>query len=405
VGTFVGERSAAVVAADIVARESARRARFSNPLERAGDAYLVRRGEGKTIIAGYPWFGDWGRDTFIALRGLCLALGRFAEARDILIAWGATLSLGMLPNRFADRADEAPEYNSVDAALWYVLAVGELLASESRVVSPADRASLLSAVVGVIDGYSQGTRYGIRLDADGLLMAGVPGMQLTWMDAKVGDYVVTPRIGKPVEIQALWLNALSVADGLGRGRSAALRRGMEAFEQRFWNESTGCLNDVVDVDHEPRTTDPSIRPNQVFAAGGLPVTILSASRCRSVLDVVERELYTSGGLRSLAPSDPKYKGRYAGGVSERDSAYHQGTVWPWLSGPFIEAWVKSRGSTREAKKEARERFYEPLLSTLETAGLGHLPELTDGDAPHRPRGCFFQAWSVSEAIRVGRDVL
>jgi predicted glycogen debranching enzyme len=405
VRAFLGDRSAETVAADVIASERTRRARFATPLERSADAYVVKRGAGKTIIAGYPWFGDWGRDTFISLRGLCLAMGRFEEARDILLAWAGAVSFGMLPNRFSDRADEVPEYNSVDAALWFVMCVGELLARSGSQVSPEQRRTLVDAVRSIVDGHVQGTRHGIRVDADGLVAAGERGVQLTWMDAKVGDYVVTPRIGKPVEIQALWLSALSVANELVRGYDVLFRRAAASFPERFVDRATGALYDVVDVDHEPGKIDASIRPNQIFAAGGLPFSVLSTEQRRRVIDVAERSLWTPRGLRSLSKDDAAYVGHYGGGVFERDSAYHQGTVWPWLAGPFVEAWVACRGGTEDAKREARERFLVPMRGLLEIAGAGHLPEVTDGDPPFTAGGCFFQAWSVAELVRLERDVL
>jgi predicted glycogen debranching enzyme len=378
--------------------ERRRRQSFPSRLERAADAYLVRRGTGKTVIAGYPWFGDWGRDTFIALRGLCLATGRLEEARDILLAWAGVVSEGMLPNRFPDRGD-VPEYNSVDAALWYVIAVHELLALGGEAVAAPGRRTLAGAVEAILAGYAAGTRYGIRLDADGLLSAGEPGVQLTWMDAKVGDWVVTPRIGKPVEVQALWLNALHVASRFSERWASVLARGSAAFRSRFWNEAGGQLYDVVDPD------DATCRPNQIFAVGGLPLVLLDEDRARRVVDACEARLWTPLGLRSLAPGEGGYMAHYQGGVRERDGAYHQGTVWPWLLGPFVEAWVRVRGSTVVAKRAARSRFLEPLLRHLDDAGLGHVSEITDAEPPYTPRGCPFQAWSVGEALRLDRAVL
>jgi predicted glycogen debranching enzyme len=383
--------------------ELERREQQPDPLERAASQYIVRRNEGKTIIAGYPWFGDWGRDTFIALRGLCLARGDFETARAILCEWAGMVSEGMLPNRFSDAAHEPPEYNSVDASLWFVLTASELLAQSQ--LSSADRQKLERAVLDIVAGYARGTRYGIAADADGLLRAGVPGSQLTWMDAKVGDWVVTPRRGKPVEIQALWLHALEVAAKLDAGFKELHGRAHAAFLPRFWNARRNMLFDLVDVDHVPGTTDPSCRPNQIFAAGGLPVSLLSSGQTQAVVEAVERELLTPIGLRSLERHHPEYHGRYTGGVMSRDGAYHQGTVWPWLMGPFIEAWVKSRGGTSEAKTEARRRFVTPLEEHLASAGLGHVSEIADGDEPHFPRGCPFQAWSLAELIRVKRVVL
>jgi predicted glycogen debranching enzyme len=383
--------------------EHARRRRFTTPLHRAADAYLVRRGAGKTIVAGYPWFTDWGRDAFIAIRGLCLATGRLADARHILLDWAGTVSEGMLPNRFPDHGGE-PEFNSVDASLWYVVAVHEYLRSDAG-CDPDVRRRLEAAVLAIVSGYAGGTRYGIRADEDGLLRAGVPGTQLTWMDAKVGDWTVTPRAGKPVEVQALWLNALWVANQFTSEWEHVFGTGLAAFRERFWNEPAGCLYDVIDVNHTPGEVDASVRPNQLFAVGGLPLHLLDGEKGRRVVDSVEAHLLTPLGLRSLAPDSPGYTGRYAGGVRERDGAYHQGTVWPWLIGPFVEAWVRVRGNTAEAKREARRRFLEPLRGHLREGGLGHVSEIADADPPHTPRGCPFQAWSVGELLRLEHHVL
>jgi predicted glycogen debranching enzyme len=386
--------------------ERARRAAFPSRLHRSADAYLVRRGSGRTIVAGYPWFTDWGRDTFIALRGVCLAAGRLVEARDILLEWSGTISQGMLPNRFADHG-EAPEFNSVDASLWFVIAVHYLFEAAARhgtAIAGHDRDRLERAVDDILAGYAQGTRFGIRLDADGLLAAGEPGVQLTWMDAKVGDWVVTPRIGKPVEVQALWLNALWLAGRREARWLAVFERGRQSFAARFWNDATGALNDVVDVNHQPGTLDPSFRPNQIFAFGGLPLMLIDGVRARRALDEVERRLWTPIGLRSLAPGEPGYVGHYAGGVRERDGAYHPATVWPWLLTALLEGWLRVRGDRPEARVEARERFLAPLLEHLDDSGLDHISEIADGDAPHRPNGCPFQAWSVGEALRLVRLV-
>ena len=378
------------------------------PLRASADHYIVARGAHKTIIAGYPWFGDWGRDTFIALRGLCLATKRLDVARDILLAWAGTVSQGMLPNRFPDHG-ETPEFNSVDASLWYIIAVRDFLqASETTKDSRLrkdDRATLLAAVEAILAGYTAGTRYHIGMDRDGLLAAGEPGVQLTWMDAKVGDRVVTPRIGKPVEVQALWLNALQVGAQFSERWQDSLTRGRTAFANRFWNESGGYLFDVVDTDHHPGAVDASFRPNQIFALGGLPTMLLEGTRARRVVDAVEAKLWTPLGLRSLAPDAPGYVPHYRGGVRERDGAYHQGTAWPWLLGPFVEAWVRVRGNTQKAKEAARTRFLEPLLQHLSDVGIGHISEIADGDPPHTPAGCPFQAWSVGEALRLALAVL
>lgn len=383
--------------------ELERRNKPADPLDRAAEAYIVKRGEGKTIIAGYPWFGDWGRDTFIALRGLCLARGDVETARSILCEWATVVSEGMLPNRFADGAHEPPEYNSVDASLWFVLTAQELISQAS--LSLADRHTLQHAMLEIVGGYARGTRYGIAADADGLLKAGAPSVQLSWMDAKVGDWVVTPRRGKAVEAQALWITALSYASRIDAAFSELYERAQHSFGERFWNEKRGMLFDVVDVEHVPGTADASCRPNQIFAAGGLPGTLLSPERARAVVDAVERELYTPLGLRTLDRHDPQYRAKYCGGVLERDGAYHQGTVWPWLLGPFVEAWVKVRGGTGPVKAEARARFVAPLRQHLERYGRGHVSEIADAEAPHTPRGSPFQAWSLGELIRLERRVL
>ncbi len=394
-------------AASLARAESGRRRAFTSRIERAADDYIVRRGAGKTIIAGYPWFLDWGRDTFISLRGLCLATRRMNDAREILVEWADSVSEGMIPNRFTDEG-ETPEYNSVDASLWYVIAIHEFLSAAARLgkrVPAADRSALLLATEKILEGYARGTRFGIRADADGLLAAGAPGVQLTWMDAKVDGRVITPRSGKPVEVQALWINALTLAGKRNSRWRELAAAATAAFSSRFWTEEAGFLHDVVDCDHVAGTADPTFRPNQIFAVGGLPVTLLPPDRARRVVDAVEERLWTPMGLRSLGPGEPGYIGRYEGGVEERDAAYHQGTVWPWLAGPFIEAWVRVRGGGPDARAEARRRFLEPFREQLSAAGLGHLSEIADGDPPHRPRGCPFQAWSLAELLRLELEVL
>ncbi len=387
--------------------ERKRRAQFASPLHRSADTYLVRRGDGKTIVAGYPWFTDWGRDTFIALRGLCLATGRFDDARAILLEWSEAVSEGMLPNRFPDHG-ETPEYNAVDASLWYVIAVHEYIAAadagRSRLARD-ERTRLESAVQAILTGYERGARFGIRCDDDGLLAAGQPGVQLTWMDAKVGDWVVTPRIGKPVEVQALWLNAIWSARHLSDHWAQRFVQGRDSFRSRFWSDARGCLYDVVDCDHRAGTADPRFRPNQIFAVGGLPVALLENGRARKIVDAVEQRLWTPLGLRSLAPDDPEYAPHYRGGVRERDGAYHQGAVWPWLIGPFVEAWLRVRGNTSAARRAARERFIAPLRDHLGQAGLGHVSEVGDGAPPHISGGCPFQAWSLGELLRLEQLVL
>ncbi|MCC6215743.1 MAG: glycogen debranching enzyme family protein [Polyangiaceae bacterium] len=390
---------AAALVTRTLQEEELRRAGRSR-LDRAVDAYLARRGDGLTVIAGYPWFGDWGRDTFLSLRGLCLATGRLAEARDILLEWSGHVSEGMLPNRFPD-GDVRPEYNSVDAALWYVVVVHELLdhPGASAILGPRDRPRLLEAVRAVLAGYLRGTRHGIHVDADGLVAAGEPGVQLTWMDAKVGDHVVTPRIGKPVEIQALWLAALDRAREEWSDLASPFARALASFESRFWSPAHGHLFDVVDADHVAGRDDASLRPNQLLAVGGPRRSWLSPDRAAAVVGVAERSLVTPLGPRSLGPRESGYRERYEGGVFSRDTAYHQGTVWPWLVGPLVEAWLRVHGATPERKRQARERFVAPLLGHLDEAGIGHVSEIADGDTPHAPRGCPFQAWSVAELLR------
>ena len=334
-------------------RETGRRAALASPLHRAAESYLVCRGTGHTVIAGYPWFTDWGRDTFICLRGLCLSTGWRDVARSILLEWAGHVSEGMLPNFFPEGA-AAPEYNSVDASLWYVIAVQAYLES-----GPAPRAvsgPLRGAVGAILDGYSRGTRFGIRADTDGLLFAGQRGVQLTWMDAKVGDWVVTPRIGKPVEIQALWINALLFGAKRDPRWAELAKRARASFSQRFWNADLECLYDVIDVDFLPGCADASVRPNQIFAVGGLPVPLLEGERAAAVLRMVESKLLTPLGLRSLAPDHPDYRPYYEGGVLSRDGAYHQGTVWPWLIGAFVEAWLRVHGDNRKTRSAARALF-------------------------------------------------
>ena len=396
--------------------ERARRAAVPSRLARAADAYVVARGAGHTIVAGYPWFTDWGRDTFIALRGLCLATGRADVARSILLQWCGVVSDGMLPNRFPD-GDGAPEYNAVDASLWFVACVHDLIDAADAggvTVDAADRATLRAAVTAIIEGHLRGTRYGIRADADGLLACGAPGVQLTWMDARIGDWVVTPRIGKPVEVQALWLHALACAARIERAADPSSRRatawldlaarGRARFGAVFWNDASGCLYDVVDVDHEPGRRDGTIRPNQILAVGGLGAPLITGARARSIVDVVESRLWTPLGPRSLAPGQPGYAAHYQGPPAARDAVYHQGTVWPWLVAAFVDAWLRGHEAEPEAPAIARTRFLAPLLAHLDDAGLGHVSEIADAEPPFTPRGCPFQAWSVGELIRAERIV-
>lgn len=369
-------------------------------LWRASEAYIVERGRQKTVIAGYPWFTDWGRDTFICLPGLCLVTGRYAEARQIIAAFAAYISEGMIPNRFPD-AGEVPEYNTIDASLWFVRAVGRYLAYTGD--ATAVKRIGWPAVKAVLDGYRRGTRYGIRVDGDGLVTGGAPGVQLTWMDAKVGDWVVTPRRGKAVEIQALWVHALTVGESLAvRFHEKAYAeqcledrgRAVESFRRRFWHEAGGYLYDLVDGE---QGDDGSLRPNQLYAVA-LSDELVDQAQARRLLALVAERLLTPVGLRTLSPHDPEYRPRYEGGAAGRDGAYHQGTSWAYLLGAFVTAWVKTRGGTQAAGMQAR-RFFDGIERHLGEAGLGHVSEIFDGEPPHRPRGCFAQAWSVAEPLR------
>lgn len=402
-GRIGGSGSAAELANRFREEEAQRRKSFPSAVHRAADRYLAKRGDGLTLIAGFPWFGDWGRDTFISLRGLCLAAGRLDEARQILLAWSQVVSQGMLPNYFPEGNAQA-EYNSVDASLWYVVGVHDLVAAfdaAGRDLEPSDVQSLQAAVGAILEGYSAGTRFGIRADEDGLLTAGAPGYQLTWMDARVGDWVVTPRRGKPVEVQALWINALTIGSAFDAKWKAPLERARASFQERFWNAEQSCLYDVVDVEGEPGTVDPTFRPNQIFAVGGLPVACLDdAVRARAMVDAVEERLRTPYGLRSLAPGEENYVPVYEGDPGWRDGHYHQGPVWPWLAGPFVEAWLRVRENSADAVAQARTDFLAPMLQQLRQDGVGHVSELTDAQSPWSPRGAPFQAWSLGELMRV-----
>jgi predicted glycogen debranching enzyme len=369
----------------------------------AADQFVAHRPladdpDGVTVIAGYHWFGDWGRDTMISLPGLTLATGRPDVARRILTTFARFADRGMLPNRFPD-AGEAPEYNTVDATLWYVDAIRAYHAATD---DDGALKQLWPVLEEIVRWHREGTRYGIRQDpADGLLAAGEPGVQLTWMDAKVGDWVVTPRIGKPVEINALWYNALrsmaAFARRLGRPTKPwadAAGRVKAGFE-RFWNEAADSCHDVIDG---PGGTEDALRPNQIFAVS-LPESPLSAERQRRVVDVCARHLLTSHGLRSLAPGHSQYQGRYGGDQRARDGAYHQGTVWAWLLGPFALAHFRVYRDAAAARS-----FLAPLAHHLGDHGIGSIAEIFDGDAPFAPNGCIAQAWSVAETLRAWREL-
>jgi predicted glycogen debranching enzyme len=410
------ERSAAPAGDEVLAELTARSQKLVAALPKsappwvatlatASDQFIVQRAtSGRapgqaalSIIAGYPWFTDWGRDTMISLPGLTTVLGRFELTAAILRTYAGFVDRGMLPNRFPD-AGEVLEYNTADATLWMFDAVSEHLNARR---DPALLRELFPTLTAIIHAHAEGTRYGIRVDpADGLLRAGEPGMQLTWMDGKRDGHVFTARIGKPVEINALWVNALEVTVRLaGRLRNTAekrfcqglLKRAVDSFS-RFWNEEKNCLYDVLDVDGS-NTPDARIRPNQIFAVS-LPVNLLPQHRMRAVVDTCARHLLTSYGLRSLSPEEPEYQSHYTGNLWQRDAAYHQGTVWSWLLGPFARAHYRVYGDPGFARS-----YLEPVAEHLAAACVGSVSEVFDGDAPHHARGCFAQAWSVAEILR------
>lgn len=370
---------------------------FSGRLALAASDFVVDRSventPGMTVLAGYPWFSDWGRDTMISLPGLTLATGRPEVAHSILLTFARFVSQGMIPNRFPDSGG-APEYNTVDATLWFIQAVRAYFEATSDASFARD---LWPVLTGIVEAHRRGTRHGISVDPeDGLLRAGEPGVQLTWMDAKCHDWVVTPRHGKCVEINALWYNALVTLGALAREVNQPegpwlkdAERVMASFS-RFWNKGEGCLFDVIDG---PSGADPSIRPNQIFAVS-LPESPLDEEKQREVVSVCERELLTPVGLRSLSPRHVDYRGTYTGDPLTRDGRYHQGTVWGWLLGPFTLAHFRVHHNA-----EAALALLEPLRDHLSEAGLGSISEIFDGDWPHRPRGCIAQAWSVAETLR------
>ena len=373
---------------------------FTRQLVLATDQFIVTRGTGKTVIAGYHWFSDWGRDTMIALPGLTLATNRPEIAKSILIEFSKHISEGMLPNRFPD-AGETPEYNTVDATLWFfeaIRAYGEITRDYDLI-----RNELYDKLTEIIDWHVRGTRYQIHVDTDGLLFAGEPGVQLTWMDAKIGDWVVTPRTGKPVEIQALWYNALCImgdfakrfGDAIGKKTYAEMALAAKAsFNGQFWNEADGCLYDVVNGSEK----DASIRPNQIFAVS-LPHTMPTAAAARKIVKKVEAELLTPVGLRSLAASDLQYAPIYIGSPHDRDAAYHQGTVWGWLIGPFVDAYRNVHSQDARANKRVGE-IIAGFKTHLSEAMVGQVSEIFDADTPHLARGCAAQAWSVAELLRI-----
>ena len=369
-------------------------------LWQTAESFIVeRRGGEKGIIAGYPWFGDWGRDTMISLHGLLLIRGKYEEAKTILLSYSHYANQGILPNRFPDLG-ETPEYNTVDASLWYVNAVYDYLEYSDDVQTVENQ--LYPVLKKIMKFYREGTHFGIKMAEDGLLQAGEGNLALTWMDARVREIPVTPRHGKPVEINALWYNALCILSELaGRFGERQLKkryedwakRAKESFNRVFWCEEKGYLYDVVNGEVQ----DASLRPNQIFSVS-LLFPILDEKRWKDVLRVVEEHLLTPYGLRSLSPNDPNYKPYYEGDPEKRDAAYHQGTVWPWLMGGFVSAYLKAFGKTKEVKAKLR-RLLDSLVEHVEDSGLGSISEIFDGAHPHAARGCISQAWSVAELLR------
>ncbi len=365
------------------------------PATRPGDA-AGQGGRGRTVIAGYPWFTDWGRDTMISLEGLTLITGRREAARQILLTFSRHVRDGLIPNLFPEGENQGL-YHTADATLWFVHAIARY-EEWTHDRSLAD--GLVPLLQDIVSHHVAGTRFGIRTEADGLLMQGAPGYALTWMDAKVDDWVVTPRRGKAVEINALWYNALCLVEGwlarCGRqadaGHARALAcRARASFNARFWSDTLGHLFDVVDGEHGD---DPACRPNQLLALS-LPHPVLDESRWAAVLDVVRTRLLTPRGLRSLAPGHPDYKPHYVGSLRDRDAAYHQGTVWSWLIGPYVDAWLAVHPGDRQGARGA----LGPMLEQLDEGCIGSVGEIFDGESPFTPRGCFAQAWGVAELLR------
>lgn len=367
----------------------------------AADQFIVNKSENlKTVIAGYHWFTDWGRDTMISLPGLCLSTGRFEDAKKILSSFASSVSMGMLPNRFPEDGKE-PEYNNADGTLWFFVAVYKYLQATGDTSFVMNE--LLPVLKQIIDWHYKGTRFNIHVDDDSLLFAGEEGVQLTWMDARIGDLVVTPRMGKPVEIQALWYNALRIfaellqingqqGDALVVSVSAAKVK--ESFEQKFWHAEGNYLYDNIAPNGEPST---EFRPNQLFAIS-LPFPLIEGDKARMVLQMVEEQLYTPVGLRTLPASDIKYKPIYNGNQYHRDAAYHEGTVWSWLLGAYTDAIVRTQGLRFKAQE-----IIDNFKFHLNEACIGSVSEIFDGEAPHRPRGCIAQAWSVAELLRVVKE--
>jgi predicted glycogen debranching enzyme len=375
----------------------------------ASDRFLVRRSPGHSVLAGYPWFEDWGRDTFISLPGLALTMGRHAIAAEVLAEFARFVKDGMLPNRFPDFAAE-PEYNSVDAPLWFIHSAGRFLEASDDLEEVRDR--FLPVMEAIVDSYRDGTRYGIAMDEDGLIAAGEPGMQLTWMDARYDGVVFTPRHGKPVEIQALWHSALCTLEAIhyeldnptrAHEYGALAARVRESFLRKFWREEAGICHDVVDDPNLDGASDPSLRPNQLFAAA-LPYPLLDAARTRRMLEAVRAKLLTPVGLRTLSPTESGYLARYQGGPAERDAAYHNGTVWPWLLGAYCDAVVTANSGWQPAALTEIRAILAGFEKHLSEAGLGGISEIFEPEPPYTPVGCTHQAWSVAELLRIAAEV-
>lgn len=394
-------------AVELIGKEKLRREELMKPfaqsealrrLALAADQFIVKRGDLNTIVAGYPWFSDWGRDTMISLPGLCIATGRHHDLKNILKAFANSVSEGMLPNRFPDFG-EHPEYNTIDATLWFFVAIYRYYQASKDITFITEIAPVLTDI---IEWHYKGTRYNIRVDEnDGLLSGGQDGVQLTWMDAKVDGWVVTPRRGKAVEINALWYNALNILSffdtELGDETNSKKWKEKadkvnESFNEKFWNELRGCLYDYIDGDDK----NPDLRPNQLYAIS-LPFPVLTKQRATRVLKVVTDQLYTPKGLRSLERSHPDYKHQYGGSIYSRDGAYHQGTVWGYLIGPYVDAYIFVK---RDKGKKEASKIIEDYMKSMDERCVGSISEIFDAEEPYTSRGCFAQAWSVAEALRV-----
>jgi len=371
---------------------------FLNTLLLAADQFIVKRGKGlNTIIAGYHWFADWGRDTMISLPGLCIETGRYEDAKKIILAFAQVIDKGMIPNRFPDQGD-TPEYNNVDGTLWYFVAIYQYMSKTNDWDFIANE--MYPKLIDIMDWHLKGTRYGIKMDDDGLLMAGEYGTQLTWMDAKVGNWVVTPRIGKPVEINALWYNALKITETfaaqLGKNEDAKrfgiiAKTTFDSFNKTFINHETQSLFDTTTADSK----DNALRPNQVFVLS-LPFELVDKKMAKGILKMVEEHLLTTRGLRSLSPTNADYKAYYVGDLLSRDGAYHQGTVWSWLVGAYLIAKMKYQGKAALPKIA---KWYKDFEPHFKEAGVGQISEIFDATDPFKPKGCMAQAWGVAEILR------